>query len=103
MMRLEIKLEIWAQYTCRSTLPPPVVIYWMKNAERMEPMGLRPPRKATAMPLKPMPGTAEMVVSQSSIPVRNSSPAPIPASAPEMSMVVMMFRSSFIPAYRAAL
>ena len=36
----------------------------------IEPKGLRPPRKATAMPLKPMPGTEEIVVSQSSMPVR---------------------------------
>ena len=68
----------------------------------MEPMGLRPPRKATAMPLKPMPGTEEMVVSHSSMPVRYRRPAPRPASAPEISMVRMMFRFSFMPQYLAA-
>ena len=75
----------------------------MKNAERIEPMGSRPPRNATAMPLKPIAGTEEMVVSHSSIPVRYSRPAPRPARAPEMSIVRMMFRSSFMPAYLAAL
>ena len=63
----------------------------MKNAERMLPRGFRPPRKATAMPLKPMAGTAAMVVSHSSMPVRYSNPAPMPAKAPEISMVRMMF------------
>ena len=78
-------------------------MYWMKNADRIEPMGLRPPRNATAMPLKPMAGTEEMVVSQSSMPVRYSRPAPKPARAPAMTMVRMMFWFSFMPQYLAAL
>ena len=38
--------------------------------EKMDAMGLRPPRKAAAMPLKPMPGTDDWVTDQSSKPVR---------------------------------
>ena len=47
----------------------PLVYRGMKKEERIEPMGFRPPRNAAAMPLKPIAGTEEMVVSHSSIPV----------------------------------
>ena len=51
---------------------------------------------------KPIAGTEEMVVSHSSMPVRYSSAAPIPASAPEIIIVRMILRFSFMPQYLAA-
>ena len=68
----------------------------------MLPMGFRPPRKAAAMPLKPMPGTEDWLHCHCSNPVRNSSAAPSPASAPAMTIVRMMFLFSFMPQYFAA-
>ena len=64
MIRLEIRLEICELYTCRSTFPPPKVMYWIKKLDKIEPIGLRPPRNATAIPLNPIAGTEEVVVSQ---------------------------------------
>ena len=102
MIRLEIRLEIYELYTCRSTFPPPKVMYWIKKLDKIEPIGLRPPRNATAIPLNPIAGTEDVVVSQHSIPVRYNRPAPRPASAPEMNIVIIMFQFSFMPAYLAA-
>jgi len=34
---------------------------WMKNDEKIAPIGFRPPRNAAQMPLKPMFGTEECV------------------------------------------
>ena len=45
---------------------------------------------------------ATVVVSHSSMPVRYSRPAPMPARAPAIIMVRMIFRFSFMPAYLAA-
>ena len=59
MMSAEIRSEICAQYMLLSTYAPPAVICWIKNEAKIEPMGFRPPRKAAAMPLKPMAGTEE--------------------------------------------
>ena len=55
----DIRSEIWEQYILLSTYAPPTVICWIKYEEKMEPMGFSPPRKAAAMPLKPMAGTAD--------------------------------------------
>ena len=74
----------------------------MKYEEKIAPMGFSPPRKAAAMPLKPMAGTADCVTCHCSNPVRNSVAAPMPARPPAMAMVRMMFRFSFMPQYLAA-
>ena len=68
----------------------------------MAPMGFRPPRKAAAMPLKPMAGTEDWVHCHCSKPVRKKAPAPKPARPPAMAMVRMMLRFSCIPQYLAA-
>ena len=60
MIRDEIRSEIWAQYILLSTYAPPAVICWMKKEAKIAPKGFRPPRKAAAMPLKPIPGTDEV-------------------------------------------
>ena len=68
----------------------------------MVPMGLSPPRKAAAMPLKPMAGTEDWVHCHCSNPVRNSMAAPMPASPPAMAIVRIRFFFSFMPQYFAA-
>ena len=68
----------------------------------MAPMGFSPPRKAAAMPLKPMAGTADWVHCHCSKPERNSMAAPMPARPPEMAMVRIRFFRSRIPQYLAA-
>ena len=68
----------------------------------MVPRGFRPPRKAAAMPLKPMPGMEDWVHCHCSNPVRNSMAAPIPARPPAMAMVKIRFLFSRIPQYLAA-
>ena len=59
MMMAEIRSETCAQYMVLSTYAPPMVICWMKKEARIVPIGFRPPRKAAAMPLKPMAGTED--------------------------------------------
>ena len=58
-MTEEMKSDTWEQYMVLSTKAPPLVICWMKKEAKMAPMGCRPPRKAAAMPLKPMAGTED--------------------------------------------
>ena len=58
-MSAEIRSEICAQYMLLSTYAPPAVICWIKNEASTVPMGFNPPRKAAAMPLKPIEGTEE--------------------------------------------
>ena len=102
MIREEIRLEISAGYTCLFSWAPPSVMCWMKKEEKMAPMGCRPPRKAAAMPLKPMAGTLAWVTAHCSKSDRYSIAAPMPARPPAMAMVSMMLCRSCMPQYLAA-
>ena len=53
----------------------------------MAPTGCSPPRKAAAMPLKPMLGRDDRAHSHCSNPLRYKNAAPIPARAPAITMV----------------
>ena len=57
MIMADIRSDICAQYMDRSRFEPPSVMCWIKYDENMAPMGLSPPRKAAAIPLKPIAGT----------------------------------------------
>ena len=59
-MMEEIRSEICAQYRDLSTYAPPAVMCWMKKDASTVPRGFSPPKKAAAMPLKPMAGTEEV-------------------------------------------